>query len=113
MTAISSDLMAIKKEFDCSLFPVSQLNRGVENRPDKRPRLSDLRESGALEQDADTVLFVYRDEYYNKDTPVPGMAEIIVAKQRSGKLGTVPTTWLGKYQRFEAYAADVYGGYYD
>ena len=112
-TAISKDLMALKKEFNCVMLPVCQLNRGVESRPDKRPRLSDLRESGAWEQDADSVIFVYRDEYYNKDTPVPGQAEILIAKQRSGPLGTVHSTWLGQYQRFESFTPDVYGGRYE
>ena len=106
ISVISRNLKLLARELDCPVLVLSQLSRNPEQRTDHRPMLSDLRDSGSIEQDADIVIFLYRDEYYHDDTDAPGECEVIIAKQRSGPTGTIKVAWLDKITKF----VDIAGG---
>ena len=109
LSEISRSVKSLAKELNVPIIALSQLNRSLEQRPNKRPVASDLRESGAIEQDADIIMFIYRDEIYNPDSPDKGMAELIISKHRNGSTGTIRMTFLGEFTRFENFAGTYMG----
>ena len=113
ISTISRGLKSIARELDLPVLVLSQLSRQVESRPNHRPMLSDLRESGAIEQDADLVMFIYRDEYYHKESSDKGLAEVIIGKQRNGPTDTIKLAFLGRYTKFESYDPGHYGGSFE